>query len=67
MNPRPQPEPPEPPPPDLVVGVRFSLPAMLAEVRTERISGAYAMERLDQQEIGRIFKPQKRRRAKSSE
>jgi len=55
------------PSPDFVVGVRYSLPAMLAETKTERQVGAYAMEKLDQQEIGRIFKPQKRRRAKSKE
>jgi hypothetical protein len=51
------------PPADLVVGLRYSLPVMLAEIKLERVSGAFAMERLDQQEIGKIFKPQKRRRA----
>ncbi len=52
---------------DYVVGVRYSLPAMLAELRAERFSGSFAMEKLDQKEIGKMFKPQKRRRAKSSE
>ncbi len=62
MNETPQ-EPLSPTPPsDLVVGLRYSLPAMLAEIKLERVSGAFAMERLDQQEIGKIFKPQKRRR-----
>jgi hypothetical protein len=67
MDPLPPSEPTPPPPPDLVVGVRYSLPAMLAEIKTERLVGAYAMEKLDQQEIGKLFKPQKRRRAKSKE
>jgi hypothetical protein len=67
MDPLPPTEPVPLPSPDFVVGVRYSLPAMLAESRTERQVGAYAMEKLDQQEIGRIFKPQKRRRAKSKE
>jgi hypothetical protein len=49
------------------VGVRYSLSAMLAEIKTERMVGAFAMEKLDQQEIGKLFKPQKRRRAKSKE
>jgi hypothetical protein len=53
--------------PDLVVGVRYSLPAMLVEIKTERLVGAFAMEKLDQQEIGKLFKPQKRRRAKTKE
>ena len=67
MDPLPPTEPVPLPSPDFVVGVRYSLPAMLAEIKTERLVGAYAMEKLDQQEIGRIFKPQKRRRAKSKE
>lgn len=62
-------ESPDPPLPeqDYVVGVRYSLPAMLAELRAERFSGSFAMEKLDQKEIGKMFKPQKRRRAKPSE
>ncbi len=52
---------------DFVVGIRYSLPAMLAELRAERFSGSFSMEKLDQKEIGKMFKPQKRRRAKSSE
>ncbi|MFA5265057.1 MAG: hypothetical protein WC378_14630, partial [Opitutaceae bacterium] len=47
---------------ELVAGVRYSLPAMLAEIRNERLTGSYAMEKLDQKEIGKLFKPQKRRR-----
>ncbi len=52
---------------DFVAGLRYSLPQMLAEIRTERVSGSYSMEKLDQKEIGKMFKPQKRRRAKPSE
>jgi hypothetical protein len=51
----------------LVAAVRYSLPAMLAEIRNERLTGSYAMEKLDQKEIGKLFKPQKRRRAKPTE
>ncbi|HOF08758.1 MAG TPA: hypothetical protein PLV33_02045 [Opitutaceae bacterium] len=61
-NDLPQENTPLTPPADLVVGLRYSLPVMLAEIKLERVSGAFAMERLDQQEIGKIFKPQKRRR-----
>jgi len=57
MNPLPPSEPVPPPSPDFVVGVRYSLPEMLAEIKTERLVGAYAMEKLDQQEIGKLFKP----------
>ncbi len=58
---------PPQPPPDFVVGLRYSLPAMLAEIRAERFSGSFSMEKLDQKEIGKMFKPQKRRRAKPKE
>ncbi len=52
---------------ELVAGIRYSLPAMLAEIRNERTTGSYAMEKLDQKEIGKLFKPQKKRRAKPTE
>jgi len=52
-----------PPPQEYVIGVRYSLPAMLAEIRTERITGSFSTEKLEQKEIGKLFKPQKRRRA----
>ena len=52
---------------DYVLGLRYSLPQMLAEIRTERVSGSYSMEKLDQKEIGKMFKPQKRRRAKTAQ
>lgn len=50
-----------------VDGVRYSLPAMLAEIRKERVTGSFSLEKLDQKEIGKLFKPQKRRRAKPKE
>jgi hypothetical protein len=44
--------------------VKYSLPEMLAELKAERASGSFASEKLDQTEIGKLFKP-KPRRAKS--
>jgi hypothetical protein len=64
--------PPAGPPPVLpvlpleLVGVRYSLPQMLAELNVDRASGALAKEKLDQAEIGKLFKPQPHRRAKSA-
>lgn len=36
--------------------VRYSLPEMLEELKTERAASTFAMEKLDQQEIGKLFK-----------
>jgi len=45
--------------------VRYSLPQLLVELEAERASGMYAMEKLDQTEIGKLFKSrQSSRRAK---
>ncbi len=44
--------------------VRYSLPEMLAEIQLERASSTFAMEKLDQKEIGKLFKTQARRRVK---
>jgi len=45
--------------------VRYSLPALLAELKDERATGAFAMEKLDQVEITKLFQQQSaRRRAK---
>ena len=44
--------------------VRYSLPQMLAELKLERTSGVFAMEKLDQNEIGKLFKAKGTRRAK---
>jgi hypothetical protein len=45
--------------------VRYSLPHMLAELKLERTTGLFAMEKLDQIEIGKLFKAKGPRRAKS--
>ena len=44
--------------------VKYSLPEMIEELKAERASASFAMEQLDQQEIGKIFKS-KSSRAKS--
>jgi hypothetical protein len=49
-----------------LVGVRYSLTQMLAELSVDRASGSLAKEKLDQAEIGKLFKTQPHRRAKSS-
>lgn len=36
--------------------VRYSLPEMLEELKAERAAASFAMEQLDQQEIGKLFK-----------
>jgi hypothetical protein len=36
--------------------VRYSLPEILEELKAERASASFAMEQLDQKEIGKIFK-----------
>ena len=59
---------PEPAPTDaaakVIAEVRYSLPEMLAELRLERATGSFAMEKLDQKEIGKLFKAKAPRRAK---
>lgn len=44
--------------------VRYSLPELLAEIEAERGSAAFAMEKLDQNEIGKLFKAKKPTRVK---
>lgn len=54
-----------PPPPSLVLAeVKYSLPEMLHELTAERAAATFAMEKLDQFEIGKLFKTQAPRRAK---
>jgi hypothetical protein len=36
--------------------VRYSLPQMLKELEIERATGSFGMEKLDQTEIGKLFK-----------
>lgn len=52
-------------PATLLREVRYSLPEMLAELQLERGGGSFAMEKLDQVEIGKLFKPKAARRVKS--
>jgi hypothetical protein len=47
-----------------IAEVKYSLPDMLEEIKAERAASSFAMEQLDQQEIGKIFKT-KASRAKS--
>ena len=57
-----------PPPATLPLGaeVRYSLPELLNELKGERVAGAFAMEKLDQTEIGKLFKAKATRRVKSN-
>lgn len=69
MNPNPtspkSPSPdPEPAAPPEIAEVRYSLPQLLEELKAERTSSTFAMEKLDQHEIGKLFKA-KATRAKS--
>ena len=55
-----------PPPASAISEVRYSLPQLLREVQEERRAPAFAMEKLDQVEIAKLFTKNKRpRRAKS--
>ena len=46
--------------------VRYSLPQLLKELEIERAAGSFAMEKIDQVEITKLFKAQtSARRAKS--
>jgi hypothetical protein len=44
--------------------VRYSLPAMLAELKLERSAGGFAQEKIAQAEITKLFAAPTRRRAK---
>lgn len=46
--------------------VRYSLPELLREVEAERNAPAFAMEKLDQVEISKLFSKEKKRRALKS-
>jgi hypothetical protein len=45
--------------------VKYSLPEMLNELKAERATGVFASEKLDQTEIGKLFKPKIPRRVKT--
>lgn len=53
------------PPAIVMAEVRYSLPQMLEELKLERTTGSFAMEKLDQKEIVKLFKAKAPRRAKS--
>lgn len=57
---------PAPAPTPGLTEVRYSLPELLRELAQERSSQAFAMEKLEQAEIGKLFsQPRKRRALKS--
>jgi len=59
-------DPTPPPSPSLAIAeVRYSLPQMLEELKAERAASSFAMEKLDQAEIGKLFKAEASPRAKS--
>jgi hypothetical protein len=45
-----------PPAKSAIAEVRYSLPQLLEEIKAERAASTFAMERLDQGEIGKLFK-----------
>ncbi len=45
-----------PTPPIMIGEVRYSLPQILQEIELERAAASFAMEKLDQNEIGKLFK-----------
>lgn len=51
--------------PTTLAEVRYSLPQLLEELKLERTASSFAMEKLDQAEIGKLFKSKGPRRAKS--
>lgn len=46
--------------------IRYSLPTLLAELELERTAGSFAMEKLHQTEIGKLFQGRKKRRVKKT-
>jgi hypothetical protein len=40
----------------IITEVKYSLPELLEEIKTERATNGFAMEKLDQREIGKLFK-----------
>lgn len=45
------------------VGIRYSLPKLLRDVQLEREASAFAMEKLEQVEIAKLFQKNRPRRA----
>lgn len=65
MSQAPDPTPAAAPSAQTIGEVRYSLPQMLIELKAERASSTFAMEKLDQSEIGKLFKANPARRVKS--
>ncbi len=55
---------PAPRPRILAAEVKYPLPELLEELKSERATGMYAMEKLDQHEIVKLFKAKAPRRVK---
>lgn len=53
-----------PKPIGMVAEVKYALPDLLEELKAERATGSFAMEKLDQTEIGQLFKTKAPRRVK---
>ncbi len=47
-----------------VAEIRYSLPELLEELKAERAVGSFGSEKLEQTEIGKLFKAKAPRRAK---
>ncbi len=60
MNPKPA------APRETIAEIRYSLPELLAELKLDRTTGSFSMEKLDQTEITKLFETQKKRRAKKA-
>ena len=52
---------------ELIKTVKYSLPELLGELKLERASGVMAMEKLQQADIGNLFKSKQRRTRGKSE
>lgn len=50
----------------VLVGVRYSLPQLLREVKLERDTPAFSMEKLEQVEIAKLFQKNRPRRVLKS-
>ena len=52
------------PPAIVLETIKYSLAHMLEELKSERSTGSFSMEKLDQNEIGKLFKTKVPRRVK---
>ena len=54
---------PDEAPPSVFAEVRYSLPELLRDVKLDRTSSLFSMEKLDQDTISRLYEQQNSRRA----